>query len=94
MEKQRRKNGADSNRRNSAWREYEAPAIRLAHVLFVIWVAGSVAWAFYAADLAHSRGWWELRPELAAVLVLAPPILAHVAANLVLRLTGNPRFRS
>ena len=93
MEKQR-KNGADGDRRNSAWREQEAPPIRLAHVLYVLWVAGSIAWAFYAADLAHSRGWWDLRPELAAVLVLAPPILTHVAANFVIRLTGNPRFRS
>ena len=70
------------------------PPIRLAHVLFVLWVAGSVAWAFYAAALAHSRGWWDSHVELGAVLVLAPPILAHALANFVIRVTGNPRFRA
>lgn len=70
------------------------PPIRLAHVLFVLWIAGSVAWALYAANVAHGRGWWVEQPELAALLVLAPPVLAHLLANLVIGLTGNPRFRS
>ncbi len=70
------------------------PPIRLAHVLFVIWIVGSVAWAFAAANLAHDQGWWVQRPELAAALVLVPPFLGHLLANLAIKLTGNPRFRS
>ncbi|MGI9413527.1 MAG: hypothetical protein ACR2PM_07655 [Hyphomicrobiales bacterium] len=70
------------------------PPLRLAHVLFVLWVAGTVAWALFAARLAQDQGWWALRPDLAAVLVLAPPFLAHLLANAVIRLTGNPTFRS
>jgi hypothetical protein len=62
--------------------------------MFVLWVAGSIAWAFFSAKLAHDHGWWVLRPELAAALVMAPPLLAHLLANLVIRITGNPRFRS
>lgn len=78
--------------RDSQEREDVDPPIRAAHALFVLWVAGSVAWAFYAAILAHNRGWWEFRPELGAVLVLAPPILAHVLANFVIKKSGNPRL--
>lgn len=70
------------------------PPIRLAHVFFVLWVAGSVAWALYAARLAQGLQWWALKPALAAILVLAPSILAHVLANYLIRLSGNPRFRS
>ena len=70
------------------------PPIRLAHVLFVLWVAGSVAWAFFAAKLALDHGWLVQRAELAVVLVLTPPILAHLLAMFVIRLTGNPRFPS
>ena len=69
------------------------PPIRLAHVLFVFWVVGTVAWAFYAARLAYGLGWWDLRPELAAGLVLMPPILAHGLAVLIVRITNNPQFR-
>ena len=69
------------------------PPIRLAHVLFVLWVAGSVAWALYAAQLAQGLEWWALKPTLAAILVLALPILAHVLANYLIRISGNPRFR-
>jgi hypothetical protein len=75
-------------------REQGDPPIRLAHVLFVLWVAGSVAWAFYGAALAHERGWWELDPIMAAILVLAPPILAHALANFAIKMTSNPKFRS
>ena len=71
----------------------DGPPIRLAHVLFVLWVAGSIAWAFYAAQLAHGLDWWNLRPEFAAGLVLTPPILAHALAILVIKITGNPRLR-
>ena len=79
----------------SAGREQDRddPPLRLAHVLFVLWVAGSVAWAFYAAALAQARDWWELEPMLAAILVLAPPILTHVLANFLVKASGNPRFR-
>ena len=70
------------------------PPIRAAHALFVLWVAGAVAWAFYAAILAHGRGWWEFRPGLGAVLVLAPPILAHVLANFVIKKVVIQGFNS
>ena len=70
------------------------PPLRLAHVLFVLWVAGAVAWAFHAARLAYHWGWWESDPVLAAGLILMPVVLAHVLALYVIRLTGNPRFRS
>jgi hypothetical protein len=83
-----------SGRRNRASVEGKDPPIRLSHVLFVLWVAGSVAWAFYAAKAAHHQGWWDSIPHLAAVLVLTPPILAHLLANFVIKITGNPRFRS
>ena len=69
------------------------PPIRLAHVLFVLWVAGSVAWALYAARLAQGLEWWALKPALAAILVLVPPILAHVLASYLIKISGNPRFR-
>ena len=69
------------------------PPIRLAHVLFVLWVAGSVAWAFCAAQLAHGLDWWVQAPELGAILVLAPPVIAHILAIHIIKLTGNPRFR-
>jgi len=82
-----------SDRRVTRRRDQEDPPIRLAHFLFVLWGAGSVAWAFFAATFAHDEGWWVQHPELAAVLVLAPPILAHLLANRVIRVTGNPRFR-
>jgi hypothetical protein len=83
-----------SERQDAARRDKDDPPIRPAHVLFVLWVAGSVAWAFFAAKLAHDQEWFVQRPELAAILVLAPPILAHVLANFVIRLTGNPKFYS
>jgi len=69
------------------------PPIRLAHVLFVLWVAGSVAWASFAANIALDQGWWVQRPELAAGLVLAPPILAHLLALFIIKLTNNPKLR-
>ena len=69
------------------------PPMRLAHVLFVLWVAGSVGWAFYAARLAHDLGWWVQHTVLAAVLVLTPPILAHLLAIIVVKRAGNPRMR-
>ena len=80
--------------RKAARRERDDPPLRLAHVLFVLWIAGSVAWALFAARIAHDHGWWELRPVLAALLVLAPPVLGHLLANLVIKKTGNPTFRS
>jgi len=83
-----------SDRHEAARRDQDDPPIRLAHVLFVLWVAGSVAWAFFAARLAHDQEWFVQRPELAAILVLAPPILAHVLANFVIKRSGNPRFYS
>jgi hypothetical protein len=82
------------DRENPTGQEQDDPPIRLAHVLFVLWVAGSTAWALYAAALAHERAWWELEPALGAILVLAPVILAHALANFLIRITGNPRFRS
>ena len=85
---------AQNDRQDAAQRGQDDPPIRLAHVLFVLWVACSVAWAFFAAKLAHDQGWFVQRPELATILVLAPPILAHFLANFVIRLTGNPRFHS
>ena len=78
----------------SARRGQDDPPIRLAHVLFVFWVAGSVAWAFFAAKLVLEQGWLVRSPGLALVLVLTPPILAHLLANFVIRITGNPRFSS
>ena len=71
----------------------DAPPIRLAHVLFILWVAGSVAWAFHSAMVAYNQGWWELRPELGAALVLTPLVLAHLLAIFVIRITGNPKLR-
>ena len=83
------------NDHEDAWRRgQDDPPIRLAHVLFVLWVAGSVAWAFFAAKLAHDQDWFVLRPVLAAILVLVLPILAHVLCNFVIRRSGNPRFYS
>ena len=79
--------------RGAPARDDDDPPIRLAHVLFVLWVAGSVAWAFCAAQLAHGLDWWVQAPELGAILVLAPPVIAHVLAIHVLKITGNPRFR-
>ena len=76
-----------------AERHQDDPPIRLAHVLFILWVAGSVAWAFHAAMVAYNQGWWELRPELGALLVLTPPVLAHLLAIFVIRITGNPKLR-
>jgi hypothetical protein len=83
-----------SDRQQAPPPDHDNLPIRLAHVLFVLWVAGSVAWAFFAAKLAHGQDWFVQRPELAAMLVLAPPILAHVLANFLIRRTGNPRFYS
>ena len=71
----------------------DGPPIRLAHVLFVLWVAGSVGWALYAAQLALGLGWWVEAPELGAILVLAPPAIAHILAIHIIKMTGNPRFR-
>ena len=83
-----------SDRLKSAQGHQEDRPTRLAHVLFVLWVTGSVAWAIFAAMFASDRGWLLKRPELAAGLVLIPPILAHLLANLVFKLSGNPRIRS
>ena len=94
MLKHAREKEAKGDRRDPARRGQDDPPIRLAHVLFILWITASVAWAFFAARIAHDHGWWELRPDLAAILVLVPPILAHVLANLIIRKTGNPRFRS
>ncbi len=69
------------------------PPINLAHVLFVLWATASVAWAFFAAGIAYREGWWSERPEMAAALVLAPPVLVHFLANFLIGVTGNPRFR-
>ena len=66
--------------------------VRLAHVLFVLWAVGSVAWALYAAQLAHGYGWWLSRPVSAGVLVLAPPVLIEILALLAIRIAGNPRL--
>ncbi len=85
---------AEDERQSSPHTDQDDPPIRLAHVLFVIWVAGSVAWALFAAKLAHDRDWFVQQPELAVILVLAPPILAYVLANFVIRVTKNPRFYS
>lgn len=82
-----------SNRPGTNGGTQDDPPIRLAHVLFVLWVVGSVAWALYAAGIAFELQWWAERPAIAAALVLCPPILGHVLANLIIRLTGNPRFR-
>ena len=71
----------------------DGPPIRLAHVLFVFWVAGSVGWALYAARVALGLGWWVEAPELGAILVLAPPAIAHILAIHIIKMTGNPRFR-
>ena len=71
----------------------DGPPIRLAHVLFVLWVAGSVGWALYAAQVALGLGWWVEAPELGAILVLAPPAIAHILAIHIIKMTGNPRFR-
>lgn len=68
------------------------PPLRLAHVLFVLWIAGGVAWAFYAATLAYEWGWWVSDPILAAGLILTPTVLAHLLALFVIKVTGNPRF--
>ena len=62
---------AQNDRQDAAQRGQDDPPIRLAHVLFVLWVAGSAAWALLAAKLAHHQEWWVLRPVLAAVLVVA-----------------------
>ena len=89
---------ARNDRQDPAQRGQDDPPIRLAHCrphpTGDVRVACSVAWAFFAAKLAHDQGWFVQRAELAAILVLAPPILAQVLANFVIRLTGNPRFRS
>ena len=69
------------------------PPIRLAHLLYVLWVSGTVSWALFAAALAQARNWWVSEPLLGAILVLAPPILGHFLANWLIRLSGNPRFR-
>ena len=81
-----------SDSRGTKRRNQEDLPIRLAHVLFVLWIVGSVAWAFFAAKLAHDQAWWVQRPELAAALVLTPPILAHLLANILIKISGNPRF--
>lgn len=75
-------------------RDPDDSPIRLSQVLFVLWVAGSLAWALFAALIARNQGWWEWHPELAAVLVLALLILGHVLANYLVRVTGNPTFRA
>lgn len=80
--------------RESKQRDQQDPPIRLGHVLFVFWVAGSVAWDFIGVKLADDRGWWVQHPELAAALVLAPPLLGHLLANFLVKLAGNPKFRS
>ena len=68
------------------------PPLRLAHVLFVLWVTGAVAWAFYVAGLGVDRGWWETMPLEAALLILLPTALAHALAIWITRVAGNPRF--
>jgi hypothetical protein len=82
-----------SDRRRLPKRDESDPPLRLAHVLFVLWVSGSVAWALYAAKLAHGQDWWMTRPFLAAILVLTPPILVHILFHLAVRITGNPKLR-
>ena len=68
--------------------------IRLAHILFVLWVVGSVGWALFAAKLALDKGWWVQRPMMGAALVLAPPALAHLLAKVIIKMTDNPKFRN
>jgi len=79
------------NQEPELYRESDPP-ISLAHVLFVFWVTASVAWAFFSASIAYRQDWWAEHSEIAAALVLAPPVLVHLLANFVIRLTGNPRF--
>lgn len=81
----------DRGRHRSAGRERSDPPLRLAHMLYVLWVAGSVAWALYAAALAHEMAWWEARPHVAAGAVLLPPALGHLLGIWITRVTGNPR---
>ena len=81
---------AKSDRREPPRTDNDDPPLRLAHVLFVLWVAGSVGWAIYAATVGSDLNWWVQSPELAALLVLAVPILTHLLAILLVRVTGNP----
>ena len=74
-----------------ARRERSDPPLRLAHMLYVLWVAGTVAWALYAAALAHEMGWWEMQPLAAGLAVLLPPALGHLLGIWITRVTGNPR---
>lgn len=85
---------AKSDRREPPQADNDGPPLRLAHVLFVFWAAGSVGWAIYVAKIGSDLNWWVQSPELAAILVLAVPILAHLLAILVIRFTGNPVFHN
>jgi len=67
--------------------------VRVAHLVFVLWVAGLVASALYAAEFADRHGWWVVRPLSAAILVLALPVLVEVLAQILIRATGNRRLR-
>ena len=82
----------DRGLRRLAWEDRPERPLRLAHVLFVLWVSGTVAWAFYAAALALEMGWWETQTLRAAMAVFLPPVLGHVLSLWILRVTGNPRF--
>ena len=93
MTRRRMGNADRGDRRRLSKQNKGDPPIRLAHVLFVLWVSVSVAWALYAAKLAHGQDWWMTRPFLAAILVLTPPILVHILFHLAVRITGNPKLR-
>lgn len=80
-------------RRDGAHSDRNDPPMRLAHVLFVLWVAASVAWALFAAMFAHDHGWLVQHPLAVVAAVLIPSILAHLLAILIVKRTKNPRMR-
>ena len=83
---------AKSDHRKPRQSDANDPPVRLAHILFVLWVAGSVAWMLFAAMIANDQNWLLQRADLAALVVLAPPILTHILMSLVIRLYGNPKI--
>ncbi len=78
--------------RRLAWENRPERPLRLAHVLFVLWVSGTVAWALYSAALALEMGWWKTQTLPAAMVVFLPPVLGHFLSIWIVRVTGNPRF--
>lgn len=55
------------------------------------WTQPQLLGLFAAADLTPRLA---LRPLVAALLVVTLPVLAHLLATFVIRMTGNPRLRS